>query len=693
MASAGKSRIGNLSPVPAANADASSGLRWVKGVWLSSADAENGAELMSRIAEVVGSVLRGGTVPLWQAAWGEVYHRSVARRAAECLDLRRGAVLGEWNQLDDPIRRAQAIPVTSAAIDACTDLLLPQKSAINDALVNAGFKPIHGKALRSNISTEIATLLGTVGANTVFQSNPFPHVWPHVADLIVGQISSADPEWLVLNKLLLGGYFVSCRLPLARYVSQHLLERPRAILSIRGTLVRIVERVSKSGVQDAVPPISNRQADLKLQHANVTALLKATEAELHQTLNGNGMLHRFVPSDYRPEIPPDARHIVKEADVLRGRDMALRQHEYTILAYMALGCIEQLLRAWAARCGLDHRKKNGQPRSVLDWIGLLPCSLSLRMQIERLYDSRLVNIRNRIMHGGLHEIENKQFEMAIAFIEPRLRAADSEVRDDPYTPENIAQLCFECLELIDRELAAAGGVSTEHFTWASGLNLFDSEVEVGLRVPWDLTGPEGEFWLNMIQVYLTAVMPAFTQFFRAGYIGWGRPYSTDALPSVMGLMSIFETLYRLTVHLMGMSVLQMDPTRTHFQYRMLDSRTLCTSAILDRLLSHIPVSERAIAKEVMLLAVKARNSFAHGAVLDFDKRISKGTGHLVMKSIQTLVTAGVHHMKQEAAYYNWRNLCGGQAGHDLANWLAGERQINYLLVEAAKDVHPASVLL
>jgi hypothetical protein len=427
---------------------------------------------------------------------------------------------------------------------------------------------------------------------------------------------------------------------------------------------------------------------LKLRHANLTALLKATEAELREVVNGNGILHRLTPSNYRPQMTADERRIVPETIVLKGRDLAFRQNEYTTLAYMALGCIEQLLRAWAAHHGLVHIKNTSQPRSVLEWIKLLPCSESTRAQVERLYGSQHANIRNRIMHGGLNEIENKQFEMSLGFIDARLLPANPATRQDPYTPENIAQLCFECLEAIDRELAEAGGALPQDLAWTSNVALSTSEVQVGLDVPWDLTGPDGEAWLKLIQLYLTAVAPAFTQFFRAGYIGWGRPFSSDAFPTVMGLTSIFEALYRLTLHLMGANVLQMDPARTHFQYRMLDSRSLCTPANLDRLVAHVPASDQPKVREVILLAVKARNSFAHGAVVNFDKPISKGTGHLVMKSIQALVSAGLDHMKQQAAYYHWRSIHRGQDGRDLSCWFSGESQIYRLLTEAARDVHP-----
>jgi len=604
------------------------------------------------------------------------------------LDFARGTVSSTWDQLDDPLQRARLIPVASDVIDACTDLLLSHKVAINDVLANAGLKPIHGKALRGRIAEEITTLLGTVTAAQIFPLNPFPEVWPKVADVIVSQISTADPEWLVLNKLLLAGYFISCRLPTAHYVAQHLMERPRAILSIRGSFIRIVESISKNGVQDAVPPISNRQGDLKLRHVNLTALLQATEAELREVVNGSGILHRLTPNNYRPQMTPNERRIVPEDVILKGRDLAFRQNEYTILAYMALGCIEQLLRAWASRHGVAHLKSTGQPRSILDWISSLPCSPSTQAQVKRLYDSQQANIRNRIMHGGLNEIENKQFEMNLSFIDARLSLANSTSGQDPYTPENIAQLCVECLEAVDHELATVGGVSPQDLAWTSSLALSASEVQVGLDIPWDLTGRDGEAWLKLIQLYLTAVAPAFTQFFRAAYIGWGRPFSTDALPTVMGLMSIFEALYRLTAHLLGIEILQIDPTRTHFQYRMLDCRTLCTPAILDRILGQVPASDQAKAREVILLAVKARNSFAHGAVITFDKMTSKGTGHLLMKSIQALVIAGLHHMKQQAAYYHWQRVYPGKAGHDLACWLASESQIYRLLTEVAQEVHP-----
>jgi hypothetical protein len=39
-----------------------------------------------------------------------------------------------------------------------------------------------------------------------------------------------------------------------------------------------------------------------------------------------------------------------------GRDVAFKLYEYTVLIYMTLAAIEQMLRAWANHTGVPHLK-------------------------------------------------------------------------------------------------------------------------------------------------------------------------------------------------------------------------------------------------------------------------------------------------------------------------------------------------
>ena len=53
---------------------------------------------------------------------------------------------------------------------------------------------------------------------------------------------------------------------------------------------------------------------------------------------------------------------------------------------------------------------------------------------------------------------------------------------------------------------------------------------------------------------------------------------------------------------------------------------------------------------------------AHGAVTEFDQHTCLGMGHIIIKAVQTLVTAGQHHMVREVAYYRWLNEGNGKTG-------------------------------
>jgi hypothetical protein len=622
--------------------------------------------------QIIEGELCSETEPLWSTVWTRACDETLAEKAVDLIDLDRGAPLPQWDQLDESIRRALLVPLDSPLVARCVKLILPHTARLKQALVASGHHSEHGKALSTLVATAVIRLAQTPHACHVFTPNPFPRMWPLIGHAVARRIMETDPEWLILNKLILAAYFVTCQLSSARYVGQHLRERPHAKLSVRGTFIRIVESLSANGVEDRPPPISERTGGITLRHAPLSDLLHATAEESRRIPTGSGVLHRIGAPNHPPSIPPEARRLITMGQMLQGRDLAYRQHEYTILAYMALASIEQLLRAWASHSRITHLKTNGQPLSVLKWILSLPCSAALAEGVRDLYDVGRSNVRNRVMHGGLLEIENKQFEMAMAFVDSHGRTIAPQARD-AYSPENIAQLCLGCLEMVDQEAPA---LAPEDFDWAEHLRLSDAEVGDGISVHWDLTGPEAEQWSHAFESYFTAAMPALTQFFRVGYIGWGNSFvADDALPCVIALMSIFETKYRLTAHLLGEQVLQADWGGKHFQYLMLDQRGLCAQPIVDRMLAHIEPSDRAMAERVMRLAVKARNSFAHGALVRFDRRRSKGTGHLVMKSLQTLLTAGQHHMTKEAAYLHWLTACRGQSGHDLRCWLAGERQI------------------
>ena len=61
--------------------------------------------------------------------------------------------------------------------------------------------------------------------------------------------------------------------------------------------------------------------------------------------------------------------------------------------------------------------------------------------------------------------------------------------------------------------------------------------------------------------------------------------------------------------------------------------------------------------------------------------------HIVVKAVQTLITAGQHHLVRDAAYYRWLNERRCEAGHDLEDWYQAEALV-FRRIEAV----PSSVV-
>jgi hypothetical protein len=143
----------------------------------------------------------------------------------------------------------------------------------------------------------------------------------------------------------------------------------------------------------------------------------------------------------------------------------------------------------------------------------------------------------------------------------------------------------------------------------------------------------------------------------------------------------FEALYRLTVHLMGFSVLQKEHRNNdnflHFQYRMLDKRStsICSERVTDSLVGHLKPEARDNAKKSLQYAVRARNAIAHGAVAVFDQRTAYAMGHIIVKATQTLITAGLHHMTAETAFMDWKSIRYEEHGHDVSDWFNAQRAV------------------
>jgi hypothetical protein len=619
------------------------------------------------IEDVLEQTLKANENALWLQAWRSALWKCVATGVLSKINLEDGSIAAGWSGFDAPARRAQLVNADSSLQQSCLAELLTLEEPLNAALARSGFKKRTRPGMERHLKLILPKLIQQSTSKTEIAVSPFPGAWRAVADLLAQQAyrqsakgSNDYSEVRVHNTLLLSGFFLACQQPTAADVEITLRKLGRSMLSIRGSIVRIAENISASGVVDQIPRSSSRSGGIRLQLAGLSDLLQATVDESQQIAAGNGVLHRVTEgSSPAPQW-------------LRGaRDIAYRQYEYTLLTYMTLASIEQLIRVWASAKG-ENICRGGRPRDLASLIARLGGSPSLRKLLAEVCDIGSANIRGRVMHGGLLEVESKRSEALLNLIKPATPSYQ-----DPFAPQNICQLCLECLELLDKE-ASVLAISQKDLQWTNSFWLTPAELDTGRYLHCEFLDPvaQGDWW-KYIATYLNAVVPHVKQFFTVGFMGW-MGSGKDRLVRFMAAVLIFESLYRATVQLHGIRVLQVSGDR-HIQYRMLDERQLCAPDVMDVLTRSIPNGERPVAWKVYNLSVKARNAFAHGAVTRPTTEDLDCLGHLVVKSVQGLVGAGMHEMTKVAAYYRWQKTGRRIHGRDLENWLAGEDEVYSLL--------------
>ena len=321
------------------------------------------------------------------------------------------------------------------------------------------------------------------------------------------------------------------------------------------------------------------------------------------------------------------------------------------------------------------------PISTMEWLDNIPCTADLRGSLNQLYSTDGWNIRNRVMHGGLLELESKFDEGLFAIAYPHVPIPPVDTATDPYSCENTARLCLETLRMLDNEVETVALVPNDR-SWTCAFELTTDELDFALHLHCDLRDGRDVAlaWQNEMSHYYRAVLPGIKQLLVFGMLGWSRPYHpTDSLVHFAASVLCFEALYRQTAHLYGFRVLQSSrqfveveqrqvETR-RFQYQMLDQRrtSLATDEVLAALTAYIGAVGQPHGIRTLRLAIKLRDAMAHGGVGEFTEEKQLGYGHLFIKAAQLLMESGEHHMASEGAYFLWENERHGGA------WLRSRR--------------------
>jgi hypothetical protein len=634
---------------------------------------------MPSIEDVIEATLKANSFELWFSIWRPIVEKKIAGKLATMFDLDNGQPTSSWQQLDDPVVRSRLFSITPELKKECLDLLVAETPHFNKALKLAGHTRRSAGQMRKHLAIVLPAVLSWPSTNAVIVDNPFPNSWSALANILAAKASAAldemiarglgsadrdDPECSELKPHVLGllsSYFLSCKLPEARIAQLDLEKFSKKLLPPRGSLVRIVQNVSSEGVEDKPISSSLRKSGLKLHHEYLSELLEATAEESRHVAISDGFMHRSLPRS--PNDDPRLRE---------GQLVSFPQYENTVLAYLALSCIEQLLRAWATHENVLTMSK-GKPVSVLDILGQLSCAPATVLQVKELYDSSRSNIRNRIMHGGLLDVISKHQELLLHIADPSRYPIRPGWRREEFSPENICRLCLDCLEQVDADAASRVVLAKQHLSWAGSMRPSSSDLVFCSHLPNEFLGPNGRDAWARVSNYLNAVVPSVKQFVTIGFRASLAAKASDTIVQFVAMMMVFEALYRSTAQLCGFRVLQIAPG--HMQYRMLDELQLCAEPILNRLVDNVLVYERANAKRALELAKRTRNAFSHGAMEELDPNAKQSIGRVLMKCVQTLVDAGIHEMTSEAAFYLWKNARKGQHGFDTEDWLKAENEV------------------
>jgi hypothetical protein len=389
------------------------------------------------------NILRAPKADLWRKSLKSVLLGELTQKAAKMIDFERIILSDDWENLDNARYRERLIPSNNDIWQKCIIVLLQNKKQINQELKAKGFNGQSTSQLHSRLAVVLSALLRS-SSRSAAQESPFPLLWYELANFLAAKIFSecrANPnfsEQSLHQELLFVSMLWSCRFPEAKYLRQFLNNSENLPNGLRGKLFRIPETISADGILDKPLPLSSHPKITSLKFESESDLVFETVEETRMTLMNDGFCHRVMKTD--TELETDQIGIIQITNDARSKLFQMYEHE--MLAYMALSGVEQMLRTWAESMRVKHLKSNGHPKGVLDWIDHLSPTPGLRATIDEFYNPEYSNIRNRLMHGNLLEIENKSLEMFLHIVQPRQERPD--IVNDAFTSHNIANLCLNC---------------------------------------------------------------------------------------------------------------------------------------------------------------------------------------------------------------------------------------------------------
>lgn len=656
---------------------------------------------MSRIDDAVEKAIRDPQFGYWKTAWRSTITEWLAKEVANRIDVSDCTLSDDWGKLDDPVFLSTLVPNSDAVREQCanrlleinrrpptntpTSIVLPSAlDTINSFILNGGDMRQGRGNLRRRISSVAKTLIPDLISTSEFRSLLSPEFWTAVGHKLASAAFHANqtgrqPEWLLLNQLLLAEWMFGCQFCRASHVAKAMGTMRKSIQGIRGQLFRIPTHISAAGICDK-PPTLAAAVPIRLKTATVSDLSKSVESVAADVRSGSGPFFTFF----------------RQVDSSQKMQHCTGLYEYTTLSYLTLSTIEQLIRSYAESAGITHLKTGGVPEGINKVLKDGSCtafSPSTIASVNDLFSTDGPNIRNRFMHGAMLDCEGKWDETAAAVTGHYSRTV---WKKDPFRPRNIFHICANVLKQVDADLESSGAISSLSFAWTTDLRPSRSDMEFAARLGSDLLreSDAGQLradgnWTDRIDQFAKAFMPCFQHFAIAAVMGWNEDKTESGFARFCGFTLTFEAAYRLVVHLLGFEVLQVSHRkgtaasgaieRIKFQTSMLDSAGICRPEILQTIVDHLPIAERANAVRSLEISIRARNAFAHGAFASLTDQDRKSLGNVLFKAIQTLITCSETHMVKEAAYL--QSLNGDPSLSPDDHWLLAKSEIKQLILQ------------
>jgi hypothetical protein len=546
---------------------------------------------------------------VWIGLWHEYILSQLADYAYNHIDFQQGTTKLHFIDLDDPNKRAALVPKDANARQSCIQLILKRKRRIDLIFARNPIGKLTKPKLEALLNDDgiVDALIRMPISDDVVRKAKLARVWVLVADRIARDIylkqigGEAEPEWLLWNRLLLSRFFHGSCLPSAHSTEQQMKTFGQGIHGPRSHLLAITELINECGVAETRMNAvhGSFKTGITLRCSAFSDLLGAIEHETQALPAGKGIVHRYGDANSPGAIPSALAHLLSQSQLISFRREFFQQHESNFLAYAVLSGIEQLLRSIAEKSGIEH-VKDGVPKTVTRWINQLPLHEDLLTRLKRLYSPDGANLRNRAMHAALFEIESRRVEILIAHA---CGAKTSRAARSSYISKNLLQVFLKDLKDLDT-FAASIGLNSSDLSWAQALWLTEAEIAFGRNISCDFIDPvDGDEWQRQFRTLFSKSLPSFAVPARIAVIGWQKGFETHtSLISFLIWGALFEALFRHTVHMIGIAVIQSGPkgnSEWKFQYQTLDfgENRLCSPEVLRRVSSVLRIEDRDVAEQ------------------------------------------------------------------------------------------------